>query len=454
MRIADLAGLRVAIWGLGREGHAARKALRQRLPQLPLTIFCGDAGTHFRMDGNSLDRLVTTAPTAADLSAFDLVIKSPGIGGYRPELLDAQRNGTRFSSATALWFAEHPDARVIGVTGTKGKSTTSALIAHLLRGLGRRTALAGNIGLPVLELLDPPVQPDWWVLELSSFQTRQADHLAVGVITNVEEEHLDWHGSRERYVSDKLAMADVSDILLVNANQADLLQRTDNHPRRQLFGNVEGWHLDAELIRRGASAVFERSRLPLPGWHNAMNACAALATLEILGEDAMAAAKHLATFRPLPHRLQTLGERESHTWIDDSIATTPQATIEALRSLPDREVSVIVGGHDRGLEWQVFADYVMSQPPHRVIANGANAARISHVLRAANVECRVEVRNDLSAAVACAREETPSGGVILLSPGAPSFDQFHDYAERGRCFAELAGFDPEAIGQIEGLGIS
>ncbi|MEZ5460829.1 UDP-N-acetylmuramoyl-L-alanine--D-glutamate ligase, partial [Dokdonella sp.] len=412
------------------------------------------AEAHFLIDGNPLDRFVTTAPTAADLSAFDCIIKSPGIGGYRLELLDAQRNGTRFTSATALWFAEHPEARVIGVTGTKGKSTTSALIAHLLRGNGRRTALAGNIGLPVLELLDPQVAPEWWVLELSSFQTRQADHLALGVITNIEEEHLDWHGSRERYVSDKLAMADVSDVLLVNANHADLLQRTAGHADRRLFGNAQGWHLDAAHIRRGDQAVFERSRLPLPGWHNAMNACAALAALEILGEDALAAAQHLAVFQPLPHRLQALGERDGRSWIDDSIATTPQATIEALRSLPGRAVSVIVGGHERGLDWQVLADYVLANPPSLIVANGANAARIGHVLRTTKVDCKLEIRTDLSGAVACARELTEQGGVILLSPGAPSFDQFHDYAERGRCFAELAGFDAQAIGQIEGLGIA
>lgn len=454
MRISDLADLRVAIWGLGREGHAAYKALRERQPGLALTIFCADAEAHFLMDGNVLDRYITSAPTAADLSAFDLVIKSPGIGGYRPELLDAQRNGTRFTSATALWFAENPDARVIGVTGTKGKSTTSALIAHLLRGIGKRAALAGNIGLPVLELLDPPQAPDWWVLELSSFQTRQASHLNLGVITNIEEEHLDWHGNRERYISDKLAMADVSDVLLINANHNHLMQRTSGHARRQLFGHAQGWHPDASDIRRGDQAVLARSRLPLPGWHNALNACAALAALEILGEDAIAAASHIESFKPLPHRQQTLGERDSRIWIDDSIATTPQATIEALRSLPGKSVSVIIGGHERGLDWQVFADYVSTNPPSLIVVNGANAARIGQLLRAAKVECRVEIRTDLAEAVACARTETVNSGVILLSPGAPSFDQFHDYAERGRHFAELAGFDPEAIGQIEGLGIA
>ena len=453
MRIADLARLRVAIWGLGREGHAAHAALRRRLPELPLTVFCSAAEAQTLASNQAQDRHVTEAPTAADLSAFDIVIKSPGISAYRAELLEAQRNGTRFTSATALWFAEHAHSRVIAVTGTKGKSTTSALIAHLMRSLGRRTALAGNIGLPVLELLDPPQEPDWWVIELSSFQTREADRLQLAVITNIEEEHLDWHGSRERYVGDKLALASVAETLLINATQTELLRHTAGHPQRRYFGTTEGWHVDGGYIMRGAQHVLDRSQLHLPGLHNALNACAALAALEAVGEDALAAVASLATFRALPHRLQTLGERDGLRWIDDSIATTPQATIEALRSVQGSEVSLIVGGHDRGLDWRVFAEHVRQQPPHSIIANGANGKRIHALLDAAYGGPHDCVAN-LAEAVALARKQTPVGGTILLSPGAPSFDQFRDYAARGRAFAELAGYDAGLIGQIEGLGIA
>ena len=252
-----------------------------------------------------------------------------------PNCSKRRRNGTRFTSATALWFAENPDARVIAVTGTKGKSTTSALIAHLLRGLGRRTALAGNIGLPLLELLDPPQAPDWWVVELSSFQTRHAGDVRLAVITNIEEEHLDWHGSRERYVGDKLALADGARTLLVNALQAELLQRTAHHAQRIALRPCRPAGMSPRARSgSGDRVVFELARLPLPGLHNAMNACAALAAIEAVGEDAIAAAAIISpSFRALPHRLQTLGERDGVTWIDDSIATTPQATIEALRSL-------------------------------------------------------------------------------------------------------------------------
>ncbi|HEY0232905.1 MAG TPA: Mur ligase family protein, partial [Dokdonella sp.] len=327
MRLADLAGKRVAVWGYGREGRAALAALHARVPQLRPTLFCSDKEAadlafddpHLEFDailsGRPLTQraaavdVVTTPPDGAALSAFDVVIKSPGISRYRPEVLIAEHAGTHFTAGTALWFAEHPQARVIAVTGTKGKSTVSALIAHLLRALGRRVALAGNIGLPLLELLDPPVSPDWWVVELSSFQTRDAAAVEVGVINNLYEEHLDWHGTRERYAADKLALAAVAKTLVANARQNELSARLDAHPRRIVFGGADGWHIAGDAIARDRQRVFDLDRTPLPGPHNALNLCAALAAVEAAGEDARAAAPSIATFHPLPHRLQTLGER-------------------------------------------------------------------------------------------------------------------------------------------------
>lgn len=473
MRIADLAQAHVAVWGYGREGRAAIAALRARLPHLTVTLFCSDAEAR-ELDDEPAERTVaspgstpaqgergrgsvhrvTTPPDAGALSAFDVVIKSPGISRYRPEVMLAEHAGTHFTSGTALWFAETANARVIGVTGTKGKSTVSALIAHLLRGLGRRVALGGNIGLPLLELLDAMPPPDWWVVELSSFQTREADHVEVGLINNVSEEHLDWHGSRERYVADKLALAGAATTLVVNATQPDLVASTGTHPRRVCFGDTRGWHVEGTSLLRGNQSAFDLAASPLPGRHNALNLCAALCAIDAAGEDAMAALASIASFRPLPHRLQRLGEREGLTWIDDSIATTPQATLEALASLPGRVVSVIVGGHERGLDWQAFAAQLQRIPVHAVVINGANRERIADVLRSSAGRQRIETVPSLAEAVAVATSITPAGGIVLLSPGAPSFDQFRDYAERGRRFAALAGFDVDASDGIEGLGIS
>jgi UDP-N-acetylmuramoyl-L-alanine---L-glutamate ligase len=451
MRISDLVGRRVAVWGFGREGRAAIHVLRRHDGAQPLTLFCSAAEVDAAHAFDPALDVIAGEPDAATLSQFEVVVKSPGISAYKPALLAAQAQGTQFTSGTALWFGENPDGRVIAVTGTKGKSTTSALIAHLARALGVRTALAGNIGLPLLELLDQ--RAELWVIELSSFQTGEAGPLDLGAITSLYEEHLDWHGSRERYVADKLRLADVSRQLLVNALQPALLERTQDHPRRLLFGQPEGWHVADDFICRGPHKVFPIAQLAAPGLHNALNACAALAALEVLGMDALAAVPALASFRPLPHRLQPLGERDGWHWVNDSISTTPLATLAALESLHGRAVTVLVGGHDRGLDWTPFVDAMRVAPAHAIVCMGSNGVRIEAVLRAAEVRCPMVRVDDLAHAVAEAKARTPQDGVILLSPGAPSFDQFKDYAERGRRFAALAGFDGESITGIEGLGI-
>ncbi|MBT2145416.1 MULTISPECIES: UDP-N-acetylmuramoyl-L-alanine--D-glutamate ligase [unclassified Rhodanobacter] len=451
MRFADLRNRRVAVWGFGREGHAVIKALRAQRPAQALTLFCSVAEADAARAFDAALEIVAGEPDAAALSRFDVVVKSPGISAYKPALLAAQAQGTQFTSGTALWFGEHPDARVIAVTGTKGKSTTSALLAHLARSLSVRTALAGNIGLPLLELHGQLA--DLWVIELSSFQTGEAGPLELGVITSLYEEHLDWHGSRERYVADKLKLADAARTLLVNGQQSGLLERTATHPHRLLFGTPEGWHVRDAAICRGGQVVFDTAALAAPGLHNALNACAALAALEAIGMDALAAAPALARFRPLPHRLQPLGERDGWHWVNDSISTTPLATLAALESLHGRTVTVLVGGHDRGLDWTPFVEAMRTAPAHAIICMGSNGARIQIALREAGTACPILLANDLASAVKAARARTPEHGVILLSPGAPSFDQFKDYAERGRRFSALAGFDPSGIAGIPGLGI-
>ncbi len=451
MRLADLAGRRIGIWGFGREGRAVIRTLRHRLPKQPLTVMCsaGEADAARAFDPE-ID-ILTAEPDAATLSGFDVLVKSPGISAYKPALLAAQAQGTVVTSGTALWFAENPDARVIAVTGTKGKSTTSAMIAHLARSLGVRTALAGNIGLPLLELIDQSA--DLWVIELSSFQTCEAGLLALGIITSLYEEHLDWHGSSEQYAIDKMRLADVSQQLLVNALQPDLMARTRDHPHRLLFGQPSGWHVADGVIRRGDDEVFPSDQLAAPGLHNALNACAALAALAAVGMDALAAAPALTSFRPLPHRLQPLGERDGVRWVNDSISTTPLATLAALESLRGHAVTVLVGGYDRGVDWMLFVEAMGAEPAHAIICMGGNGGRIETALRVAEVGCPILRVDDLDAAVAEAKARTPNGGVILLSPGAPSFDQFTDYAERGRRFTELAGFDAATITGIDGLGI-
>src|SRR5690606_32600097 len=169
-------------------------------------------------------------PSAQALAAFEVVIKSPGISPYRPDALAAAEQGTQFIGGTALWFAEHAAADgvvhdTICVTGTKGKSTTTALLAHLLRAAGHRTGLVGNIGLPLLEVLDPQPAPAYWAVELSSYQTgevaRSGARPQVAVVLNLFPEHLDWHGSEQRYLEDKLKLVTEAAPRIAVLNAAD-----------------------------------------------------------------------------------------------------------------------------------------------------------------------------------------------------------------------------------------
>ncbi len=450
--LAALAGRRVAVWGYGREGRATLAALRERSPAQSLTLFCSAAEADEARRRDPALSVIDHEPDAQALAQYEVVVKSPGISRYLPAIAEAEARGTRFTSGTALWFGENPQARVVAVTGTKGKSTTSALIAHLARALGVYTALAGNIGLPLLELRGQSAE--LWVIELSSFQTGEAGPLELGVITSLYEEHLDWHGSRERYLDDKLKLAAAARRLLVNGTQPLLLERTAKHPQRLLFGLADGWHVRDGFIRRRERPVFEIAQLAAPGLHNALNACAALAALEASGLDALRAAPALASFRPLPHRLQPLGRLHGLDWINDSISTTPQATLAALESLHGHEVVALIGGHDRGLDWSDFVAAMQRQAPRALVCSGANGPRIAQALRDAAVRTELVLVDTLAQAVEQARALAPPGGCVLLSPGAPSFDQFRDYAERGRRFAEMAGFDGHAAVGLEGLGIA
>ena len=459
MRISELEGKRVAIWGYGREGRAALAALRWRLPRQPVTVFCSQdeaAGLEEMQDPGL--RIETTVSVQA-LAAHEIVIKSPGISPYTSPAADAALEGVRFVGGTGLWFGEDMPGRRIGVTGSKGKSTTTAFIAHLLRAANRRTALAGNIGLPLLELLDVQPPPDYWAIELSSYQSGEARGLDVAVVLNLFPEHLDWHGSEARYFADKLKLVTQAAPrhAVLNAGDPRLAELdVPAETRVTWFNHADGWHLHENTIFRGGRAVLDTRALPLPGRHNRLNLCAAFAALECLGLDAASLAPAAHSFKPLPHRLQTLGVRGGIEAVNDSISTTPQAAIAALDCFRGRRVAILVGGYDRGLDWGVFAERIAAEPVAAIITMGQNGPRVFEKLKPLSLGDRFVLAEagDLEEAVKLGLQALGSEGVLLLSPGAPSFPRYRDYVERGRHFAKLAGYDPDLINAIPGLGVA
>lgn len=444
MRISDLEGRNIGLLGLGREGLAALGFLRRHLADLRLTIYAEarpDAEALATLDP-AFDRLVVGPLDADALRAHDVLVRSPGISPYR-EVFDAFRAcGGRFTSASSLWFAANPDARSLCITGTKGKSTTTMLVTQLLRAAGLDAQAAGNIGAPMLA--HPGRNPDWWVIELSSYQLCDLEgRPTAGALLRLSDEHLDWHGGPDRYRRDKLQLARLLEGRPLVADASDPVVRDALRGQAGVkwFNRAGAWRVGEDGVENDPVGV-AGLRLPaMPGRHNAANLAAALALVETVAELPWPLQPVLDDCRGLPHRLHLLGEVGGIRYVDDSLSTTPVATLAALEAYREEPVVVLVGGLDRGLDWSAVANRFQELAPHALVAMPDSGPHLLEQLRAAGLELvgGLHAAADLRDAVGKAREIVPRGGMILLSPGAPSFGQFSDYRARGRAFAACAG---------------
>ena len=435
---------RIAILGIGREGQVAWRHLREHYPGRHLTLIAeAPPDPEFSEQLMEKDSLLIGPLSEAGLNSFDVLVRSPGISLYRNSIQQAIENGVKIVTPSSLWFAHNPEEKTICVTGTKGKSTTSALLAHMLRSCGYRVILAGNIGLPLLACEDREV--DWWVVELSSYQL--ADLQAkpdISVILNLSSEHLDWHGSEKRYHQDKLRLADLAAGNPVVANAADPVLKAALSGRENVvwFNAGSGIRVSGNRLCEGGDEVQAIIPEGLPGVHNLSNLAAALTVLHLVGADQQSALESLPSFSSLPHRLQTLGERGGVQFVNDSISSTPFATVAALEAFSGREVTLIVGGLDRGLDWTPYMSSLRGLLPCAVVGVPDNGPRIVRQMKDLDLVPLKGLHEsaNLSDAVELAKGLTPRGGIVLLSPGAPSFPQFRDYRDRGRKFAQLCGF--------------
>jgi UDP-N-acetylmuramoylalanine--D-glutamate ligase len=449
MRAAELGSRRIAIWGLGREGRAAIGFLRRFHPALPLTVLndTGDAQALTGL-GDGVRWACGAAAIAKTLAETDVIIKSPGVSLYRPEIRRARENGIEITSLINLWFAEQPKITTICVTGTKGKSTTASLIAHMLASLGRPVALAGNIGVPITEI--DPRKADYAVIEMSSYQAADFDGICdAAVLTSLYPEHIDWHGTVENYFRDKINLIGHGRCRVIDRRAAEIVERhTGSSPTQTYFFNEEtGIHSRGSEIFDAGEPLGRVSDPYLARPHNISNLCAALATGKSLDIDPAAMLRGACGFRGLPHRQQELGEVENVLFVDDSISTIPESTLAALAVYAGREVTVIVGGYDRGVEYRELVETALRGAAKVMICLGDSGRRIYSLAVAASNRihdpgCAIFRAEKMGEAVSLAQRATPPGGVVLLSPAAPSYGAYRDYVERGQDFAEHAGLSP------------
>ena len=260
----------------------------------------------------------------------------------------------------------------------------------------------------------------------------------VVVITNLFKEHTDWHGSEAVYRAEKLRLFSLSGVhaAVLPARLRDLAD-IETSAERLLYGDPDGWDVTAEGVTLRGRVKASPSELPLPGEHNALNLCAALTALDAVGVQPPSLPDSLRGFEALKHRLETVVERSGVRWVNDSISTTPESTLAALASFPGQELVLLGGGQDRGQDYGELAT-VLRRLGATVVGMPSTGDRLLEAARAAGVSAsRVLAAGDLTEAVGLARSRAVPGSVVLLSPAAPSYDNYRDFEERGERFREL-----------------
>ena len=419
---ADLAGRRVGIFGYGVEGRASAR----RLEGVAASVVLVD-------DAPREEDVRATATGGLDaLFTCDVVLKSPGVPRRRDDVRALEEAGVVVTSALNLWFGEAPLERVIAVTGTKGKSTTTSLITFFFACLGEDATSLGNIGRPPY---DPDAAPaeGWLVVEVSSFQCTDLEVApATIVVTSLGSDHLDWHGSLEQYWADKLS------ITRLEGAHATFVAESAAAGLDQMSGEIVLVHAresDDELARA----------LGLLGQHNASNVALALEVVaRLTGRPRESVAGAVAigaeNFVPLRGRLTLIDEEVTTSgrirYVDDGLATAPLPTVAALEVFADDDLALLVGGFDRGVDYGPLVDALAARTrPTSVIAMGLAGARIAAQVAARATDVAVFEATSMGEAVSLARTRLPRGGVVVLSPAAPSFDRYRNWLERSEDFA-------------------
>jgi UDP-N-acetylmuramoyl-L-alanine---L-glutamate ligase len=425
---SQLRGARVGVWGLGIEGAANVRKLAE-LHAVPVLVDDRPAGP-----GPGGRPVLATQEGGLDaLAGCEVVVKTPGISRYRREVGQLAGWGIPVTGGLGLWLAEADRGRVVCITGTKGKSSTTAIAGHLLRRWGYPCLAGGNIGQPPWDPALARADTRYWVIETSSYQaTDLACSPPVVAVTSLHPDHLDWHGDVATYYRDKLSACSQpgADLTVANGDSDLLLERA------ALLGPRVEW------VHAGDGPGAEwMAPLNLLGAHNRRNALIARACLRALGvpeaEDDRALTEAAAGFVPLANRLRVIGDVGGVTFVDDSLSTNVLPTLAAMDSFPGRRVALIAGGHDRGIDYGPLAAGLAARDiPTLVLALPDSGPRIQAAIEAEGpAKVDVVACDDLNAAVERGFAWAQPDGVVLLSPAAPSFGRFRDYRDRGEAFA-------------------
>ena len=412
---SDLAQKRVGIYGYGLEGRASEQLLSGICE---LVIVDDDPKTGV---------LVTSSGGLEELMTCDVVLKSPGVPRRSASVVQLEKNNVYVTSTLNLWMNQADRSRVIGITGTKGKSTTTALITFFLQCLGEKAQRLGNIGLPPYDT-SVDTSTGWLVVEISSFQATDLDVAPKTVVlTSLGSDHIDWHGSLEQYRSDKLQLTRASG------------EHTTFVP------NSEVVHSESSQI--GGTVVFVDSEtstlteeLHLLGEHSHSNVALALEVVSSVtntprSEVHAAVSTNASSFVPLSGRLTLVATKNGIKFVDDGLATSVLPAVAALDVFKDDSLALLIGGFDRGVDYVPLAQAIATRTrPTMLLSMGPAGKRIVEETLKINSEIAHTSFELMDEALIAGTEFLGTSGVVLLSPGAPSFDRYLNWEERSSDF--------------------
>ncbi len=445
----ELKGKKVLVVGLGKSGLAAALFLRRKGAQVTVSDI-RSAESLAKEIPALLDEGINVEAGGHGLLTFrkqDLIVVSPGVPLNTPELVQARNFGRPVIGELEL-AARFLKGKILAITGSNGKTTTTALTGEILKEAGYPTLVAGNIGVAVVGLIDESKDETWSVLEVSSFQLESTEqfHPTIAVILNITPDHLDRHGTFENYALAKeriFAVQDANDFVVLNA---------DNPRTAEAEGRSHApvyWFSAKHEVRRGAWAqngsvvyrsapdaaietVMPLKQIPLKGEHNVENVLAAVCAARLAGVAPAAIERAIGKFHAVEHRLEFVATINDVEYYNDSKATNVDATAKAVASFHGG-IHLILGGKDKGSDYATLAP-LLRERVHAVYTIGAAAAKIeSHLRGVVPIHACTTLANAVSAAARAARPDD----VVLLAPACSSFDQFENYEERGRVFKQL-----------------
>ncbi|MDR2063845.1 MAG: UDP-N-acetylmuramoyl-L-alanine--D-glutamate ligase [Candidatus Nomurabacteria bacterium] len=421
--------MKIAILGFGVEGRCAFEYFSRRHPEAEIEVF-----DQARVESNVVKITTIRDFVGMDFSDFDLVIRSPSI---RPDRIKARN----LSSMTAQFFQKCP-AKIIGVTGTKGKGTTCSLIKSILERAGKKVWLVGNIGVPALEVLDEIADNDIVVYELSSFQLWDLKKSPqVAVVVHIELDHQDVHKSFDEYLAAKSNIALWQDrngkIVFDSSNDHAVAIAAQSVARKAPYPNRDLAHVENGAFYYGLKELCPTSVLNILGAHNVMNALAAISAVADWTLDEVAIRDGLHDFTGLPHRLKFVDEVDGVGYYDDSISTTAGSTIAAIKSF-DRPEILILGGSPKGADFGELAQTVKDYRVKWVVLIGEEAVRLEQALNAVHYRkiTNLGTAKTMREIVLETKKRAERGDVVLLSPACASFGMFKNYADRGDQFIQ------------------